>query len=210
MHNTLLLSEIVGAILCLRGVPKSVLRFFSSRRRHTRCLSDWSSDVCSSDLQWRLLRGGSFFLLDCVDQRAVLCYRQRIHAHFLGFAVDGQLEAAGQQGAKHQPHLVASGGSLRLGVNVVFFRIEPGWAAGDLIVGHVVSLKNELLEGYPSRAHSAWVGGDPTFAAPRSHGIAGFDGGYFECGRSQRRGLGLRLCAGRNGGKESCGKEKAA
>src|SRR5438045_9036057 len=28
----------------------SVLFFFSSRRRHTRCLSDWSSDVCSSDL----------------------------------------------------------------------------------------------------------------------------------------------------------------
>src|ERR1039458_10583002 len=24
--------------------------FFESRRRHTRCLSDWSSDVCSSDL----------------------------------------------------------------------------------------------------------------------------------------------------------------
>src|SRR5262245_64175819 len=28
----------------------SVFFFFSSRRRHTRCLSDWSSDVCSSDL----------------------------------------------------------------------------------------------------------------------------------------------------------------
>src|SRR5262245_62611343 len=27
--------------------------FFSSRRRHTRCLSDCSSDVCSSDLQRR-------------------------------------------------------------------------------------------------------------------------------------------------------------
>src|ERR1039458_1086498 len=27
------------------------LFFFSSRRRHTRCLSDWSSDVCSSDLR---------------------------------------------------------------------------------------------------------------------------------------------------------------
>src|SRR5437899_7940341 len=26
------------------------LFFFSSRRRHTSCLSDWSSDVCSSDL----------------------------------------------------------------------------------------------------------------------------------------------------------------
>src|SRR5207245_7581422 len=24
--------------------------FFSSRRRHTRCYRDWSSDVCSSDL----------------------------------------------------------------------------------------------------------------------------------------------------------------
>src|SRR5207245_7238123 len=25
--------------------------FFSSRRRHTRCYRDWSSDVCSSDLR---------------------------------------------------------------------------------------------------------------------------------------------------------------
>src|SRR5438093_10595010 len=30
--------------------------FFSSRRRHTRLVSDWSSDVCSSDL---LAHGGS-------------------------------------------------------------------------------------------------------------------------------------------------------
>src|SRR2546429_22498 len=27
-----------------------ILCFFSSRRRHTRCSRDWSSDVCSSDL----------------------------------------------------------------------------------------------------------------------------------------------------------------
>src|SRR5262249_61788761 len=27
--------------------------FFSSRRRHTRLVSDWSSDVCSSDLHRR-------------------------------------------------------------------------------------------------------------------------------------------------------------
>src|SRR5207245_3671725 len=27
--------------------------FFSSRRRHTRCYRDWSSDVCSSDLLYR-------------------------------------------------------------------------------------------------------------------------------------------------------------
>src|SRR5207245_5475708 len=28
-----------------------MLFFFSSRRRHTRCYRDWSSDVCSSDLE---------------------------------------------------------------------------------------------------------------------------------------------------------------
>src|SRR5258705_4989547 len=29
---------------------KALFFCFPSRRRHTRCLSDWSSDVCSSDL----------------------------------------------------------------------------------------------------------------------------------------------------------------
>src|SRR5438034_6844854 len=32
------------------SVVVSFLFFFSSRRRHTRSLCDWSSDVCSSDL----------------------------------------------------------------------------------------------------------------------------------------------------------------
>src|SRR5947199_5047097 len=41
--------------------------FFSSRRRHTRCLSDWSSDVCSSDLA--ATSGG------CSGRR--LCVRER-------------------------------------------------------------------------------------------------------------------------------------
>src|SRR5258706_8717355 len=31
--------------------------FFSSRRRHTRLVSDWSSDVCSSDLDYGRLCG---------------------------------------------------------------------------------------------------------------------------------------------------------
>src|SRR5256885_11847864 len=31
--------------------------FFSSRRRHTRLQGDWSSDVCSSDLQGTTLDG---------------------------------------------------------------------------------------------------------------------------------------------------------
>src|SRR6266436_4575998 len=35
--------------------------FFSSRRRHTRCSRDWSSDVCSSDLRLQHTRLGSVY-----------------------------------------------------------------------------------------------------------------------------------------------------
>src|SRR5207245_5875995 len=37
-------------LLSFHSLP-CLLFFFSSRRRHTRCYRDWSSDVCSSDLQ---------------------------------------------------------------------------------------------------------------------------------------------------------------
>src|ERR1039457_268566 len=39
--------------------------FFSSRRRHTRLQGDWSSDVCSSDLQFISAR----------DRRSAISYR---------------------------------------------------------------------------------------------------------------------------------------
>src|SRR5699024_11680893 len=35
---------------CLKFIYMFFLFFFSSRRRHTRSKRDWSSDVCSSDL----------------------------------------------------------------------------------------------------------------------------------------------------------------
>src|SRR5207249_9140219 len=34
--------------------------FFSSRRRHTRSKRDWSSDVCSSDLELHISRSADF------------------------------------------------------------------------------------------------------------------------------------------------------
>src|SRR2546422_4420322 len=42
----------LGAAVLLTAGWRSTLElfFFSSRRRHTRCSRDWSSDVCSSDL----------------------------------------------------------------------------------------------------------------------------------------------------------------
>src|SRR5437763_10251582 len=44
--------------------------FFSSRRRHTRYIGDWSSDVCSSDLAGRVR-----VLLDGKATRAYVCTR---------------------------------------------------------------------------------------------------------------------------------------
>src|SRR2546429_2562978 len=59
--------------------------FFSSRRRHTRCSRDWSSDVCSSDLPGclRPLRGAA-------RRRAVHC-RHGHHSPGVQAALEGRL-----------------------------------------------------------------------------------------------------------------------
>src|SRR5256885_7063470 len=46
--------------------------FFSSRRRHTRLQGDWSSDVCSSDLEREPCHVCARELMDAEDARAVL------------------------------------------------------------------------------------------------------------------------------------------
>ena len=38
------------SVICIKDIMFFFFFFFSSRRRHTRLVSDWSSDVCSSDL----------------------------------------------------------------------------------------------------------------------------------------------------------------
>src|SRR5260221_5964327 len=47
---------------CVTGVQTCAF-FFSSRRRHTRSLCDWSSDVCSSDLDNERLNSRLSFIL---------------------------------------------------------------------------------------------------------------------------------------------------
>src|SRR5437763_17189333 len=46
-------SDVIFNGICLFVI---VFFFFSSRRRHTRYIGDWSSDVCSSDLVPKLKR----------------------------------------------------------------------------------------------------------------------------------------------------------
>src|SRR5471030_1493564 len=76
---------------------------FSSRRRHTRCLSDWSSDVCSSDLSGVVRApglphpavGGFHIAGECRDRKstrlnsshlgiayAVFCWKKKKHDRF--------------------------------------------------------------------------------------------------------------------------------
>src|SRR6266576_1595131 len=72
--------------------------FFSSRRRHTRSLRDWSSDVCSSDLD------------QLADIRFVIALlRQRA-----GAGIDREREADGVQRLGHQMTATASAPSLTL------------------------------------------------------------------------------------------------
>src|SRR5436305_1522341 len=65
--------------------------FFSSRRRHTRCGRDWSSDVCSSDLNLR-----SHSLLDPSDAEQTWLSRnlQRIASDFRAHGLQPQAQPA--------------------------------------------------------------------------------------------------------------------
>src|SRR3712207_6885897 len=66
--------------------------FFSSRRRHTRYWRDWSSDVCSSDLQAlheMELVGHDFFLFMCADTgQPTVVYRRHAYDYGLIRLVD--------------------------------------------------------------------------------------------------------------------------
>src|SRR5438034_7074415 len=71
--------------------------FFSSRRRHTRSLCDWSSDVCSSDLfrPWVYTDGLHAYL----EELYVVPARR---GHGLGRALlETAIETARDEGATH-------------------------------------------------------------------------------------------------------------
>src|SRR5256886_10114736 len=48
-------------------VDDNVFFFFSSRRRHTRFDCDWSSDVCSSDLDYKTGRADEYDKANAAD-----------------------------------------------------------------------------------------------------------------------------------------------
>src|SRR2546429_9750201 len=75
--------------------------FFSSRRRHTRCSRDWSSDVCSSDLYvgsyqlapnfvLKVTRDGDHFMTQATGQGWVEIFPEGDH-DFVAKVVDAQI-----------------------------------------------------------------------------------------------------------------------
>src|SRR6266576_1319043 len=73
--------------------------FFSSRRRHTRSLRDWSSDVCSSDLVSRAHKNGIPAMRHAVWRRAFTIYACQVGLLLFLLTVVAPLGAAKDQPA---------------------------------------------------------------------------------------------------------------
>src|SRR5205814_4149117 len=105
--------------------------FFSSRRRHTRCLSDWSSDVCSSDLG--TLRALQARRKELIDPTIAACHGRIVKTTGDGLLVEfpSAVEAVAcaisvQQGIALRNQGVAEDKRLifRIGINVGDIIIE--------------------------------------------------------------------------------------
>src|SRR5256885_12094075 len=72
--------------------------FFSSRRRHTRLQGDWSSDVCSSDLEGHHLAAAGAHLEQAHVFGPGAVRRIGLHAHAVG--APKAVEVVGVQAAQ--------------------------------------------------------------------------------------------------------------
>src|SRR2546429_330793 len=106
-----------------------VFFFFSSRRRHTRCSRDWSSDVCSSDLE-ALLAEMDDLVID-LTATAVERYRHEI----------GDLIA--QTVAGWDPEATSRRFELAVGRDLQFVRINGTLVGG--LVGLAIYTVSQLL-----------------------------------------------------------------
>src|SRR5262245_3905029 len=108
--------------------------FFSSRRRHTRCLSDWSSDVCSSDLEI-----GGEEARESVGREVDLLEEQRLAAgQPEAFEVERRRAGLELQGVRDglAGGFAPRGDDLRLGVQAVILHL-----AGERLAAAEVQLE---------------------------------------------------------------------
>src|SRR5438874_4942782 len=134
--------------------------FFSSRRRHTRSLRDWSSDVCSSDLYAVVEERGreSIYRIDLPSfRRSVVIGGSGVNTG-VGVAPDGKTLAYLHQSATHPAELWVAGRQLshHSDAAVAGLALSPleefGFrgALGDSVYGWILKPPGfESLKKYP-------------------------------------------------------------
>src|SRR6195952_5703656 len=110
--------------------------FFSSRRRHTRCLSDWSSDVCSSDLR------RAQFEVDWLAEQTPACKYREYGQRLPDSCAEGRCDPSNTNSALTKLKDVAG--------SYVVLRLRPELGAGALTRSHIDQIM-ELLLGRTAR-----------------------------------------------------------
>src|SRR5438874_6589068 len=126
--------------------------FFSSRRRHTRSLRDWSSDVCSSDLPGQ--------------ERTDHCLQPLLEREVSDQFTDGKIEDPQPERAEHADGLGTVAGGAPAAENVgqvtadefpvpndLFRQVQRGLGAADVIdvIHHVVAAEYDVGIQIPQR-----------------------------------------------------------
>src|SRR6266403_3227946 len=114
--------------------------FFSSRRRHTRSLRDWSSDVCSSDLPPRILtvtREGRTRSAASVEEARKENDDEAV-ADTSGRPCYGRGEKAGgaQVVESGKEECMGSSGIGEVHVDMILRCRRESWSRGKVVVGH--------------------------------------------------------------------------
>src|SRR3989449_8573511 len=173
--------------------------FFSSRRRHTRCSRDWSSDVCSSDLVPTTDRSGgiadpvSRLQVDTLDRN---CEEHGIVEFRMNDARQGIVHVIGPEQGATLPGMTVVCGDSHTSTHGAFACLAFGIGTSE--VEHVLStqcllakkMKNMLvrIEGPLARGVTAK---DVALTVIGRIGIAGGTGCTIEyAGRSEERRVG--------------------
>src|ERR1019366_349285 len=119
--------------------------FFSSRRRHTRLVSDWSSDVCSSDLLESVLELAD----NSVDGYEIAAANLECEVVVLTACYAGQRAISGR-GRAEQP------GDELFGLSAAFLDarcrsvLAPAWPADDEAISRIITaFHRNLAQGSP-------------------------------------------------------------
>src|SRR2546422_4193610 len=113
--------------------------FFSSRRRHTRCSRDWSSDVCSSDLrEIPRFTPEAFAYLHNPNTAKFKQFRRGLDQ----LLQEGVIQVLGLRDAATKVPLLAAVGPLQF--EVVQFRLESEYGAASRLESRSEEHTSEL------------------------------------------------------------------